>query len=148
MTNFKLYELYQKYKNLENFYYNMYIESYKTLIFKEQKYDFFRLYISFKSLCRLLIRIKNLIKEPFETSDTFDEEYVISDCLLGSEEMNLLLSYKDIKMYLDSNNLHSLIECNHDSFKECINPVDINSSTLNLLTTSNKVDIKHDTRVL
>lgn len=125
-SEFKLYELYQKYKNLENFYYNMYIESYKSLLFKEQKHDFFKLYTSFKTLCRLLIRIKNLIglNQPLED----EEEYSNSCCLLGSQEMNLILSYQDIKIYLDNNNLYSLIECNYDSFKECINPDNISDS--------------------
>ena len=118
--------LYQKYKTLENFYYNMYIESYKILLFKEQKYDFFKLYTSFKTLCRLLIRIKNLIALNQPLGD--EEEYGNTYCLLGSQEMNLILSYQDIKMYLDNNNLYSLIECNYDSFKECVDPDDISGS--------------------
>jgi hypothetical protein len=70
-----------------------------------------------------LIRIKNLIGLNQPLGD--EEECDNNCCLLGSQEMNLVLSYPDIKMYLDINNLYSLIECNYDSFKECVNPDDI-----------------------
>ncbi len=124
-----LYEMYQKYHILENFYYDLYIESYKSSsLFKKQKFDFFKLYISFKTLCRLLVRTKNLIalNQP-QIQNFFPNEDNDNDncCLLGSEEMNFLLSYKDIKSFLDKNNFYSLIECNYDSFKKCINPFDV-----------------------
>ena len=127
-------KLYQRYEYLQNLYYDMYIESYIAPIYPDPEpswgctgplspivlnHDAHRaarpcgaihnvpvkLYLEFKYICTLLSNIKMLLE---------DEP---SSALLGSEEINALLSYKDIKTFFDNNGdmLYPVIDGNYEA---------------------------------
>jgi hypothetical protein len=65
---------------------------------------YFKLYIEFKSVCKLLSRIKMLLQD----------KPCKSVHLLGSEEINVLLNYKDIKTFFDNNKeIYPFIDSNY-----------------------------------
>jgi hypothetical protein len=65
---------------------------------------YLKLYTEFKSVCKLLNKIKTLL----------EEKPCNSVHLLGSEEINVLLNYKDIKTFFDDNpEIYSFIDSNY-----------------------------------
>jgi hypothetical protein len=98
--------LYHKYEKLQNFYYAMYIESFKNSSWYVHSIKFIKLYNDFKSVCRLLKQIKNLIEACNHKSN-------LKVSMLGSAEIKMLINYSDIKKFLDKNNLYPIIETNY-----------------------------------
>jgi hypothetical protein len=100
----KLDKLYHKYNKLQNLYYSVYIDSFNDYAFDEVAWQFIKLSNSFKGICRLLIQVKNLILN--QTSQK-----------LGYEDLKVLLSYKDVKKFMDQNNhLYPIIDSNYEFF--------------------------------
>lgn len=104
----KLDVLYHKYEYLQNLYYNMYIESFSGSIFHKNAVTFITLYKHFKNICRLLAKIELLILKKY--SNTYLNHNVT---MFGVEEIKLLIHHKDIKKFLDINNLYSIIDSNY-----------------------------------
>jgi hypothetical protein len=87
-------KLIHKYENLQELYYSMYVESFSDTYF-------IKLYNDFKCVCRLLTTVKNLIEKNY------------SVCMLGLYDIKFLSRYKDIKHFMDANDLYSIIDSNH-----------------------------------
>lgn len=101
----KVNKLNHKYEKLQNLYYSIYIESFSDLEFLGQNApNYLKLYNNFKEICRLLNRIKNLIQNYGLKCHT---------PMLGVSEIKLLLSYADIKNFLDKFNLYPIIDSNY-----------------------------------
>ena len=94
-------KLIHKYENLQELYYSMYIESFSDTSFFYDSSNFIKLYNNFKCVCRLLTTVKNLLGQNFTV------------CMLGLHDIKLLSSYKDIKHFMDTNDLYSIIDSNH-----------------------------------
>lgn len=137
-------KLYGRYEYLQNLYYDMYTEAYispiypnpesgwgnlspsnwvsleycgsKSLRKRDGRRDgdgwrYIKLYIDFKCVCRLLNKIKTLLVQRAR----YPQSESTTNVLLGFEEINTLLSYKDIKTFFDNNDiLYSIIDSNYD----------------------------------
>ena len=110
----ELYDLNHKYERLQNLYYSMYIESFSDSSFDKNACTFIRLYNNFKGVCRLLVRIKNLIILEKNLKVNLNLQVNEKVQMLGTEEIKVLLTYRDIKRFLDKNNLYSIIDSNYD----------------------------------
>jgi hypothetical protein len=120
--------LIKKYQALQEFYYSLYIaEMSGELSLSESNNDaemciavyknyrvkrairttnkFLKLSNHFKEVCRLLNRVKNLLKP--RSNLTF------SRVKLGNQELNILLNLKDIKRFVDRHNLYKVIDSNY-----------------------------------
>jgi hypothetical protein len=97
---------------------------------------YIKLYIDFKCVCRLLNKIKTLLEYTLSRRASLHPDRGVKDpsmmmrvahpngegypesttnVLLGFEEINTLLSYKDIKTFFDNNDiLYSIIDSNYD----------------------------------
>ena len=104
----KMDKLYHKYKQLQNLYYSMYIETFSDSSFDDTAHTFIKLYNDFKGVCRLLTRIKNL----FEYHHRVKVNSNLQESMLGSEELKTLLHFKDMKKFMDENNLYPIIDSN------------------------------------
>jgi hypothetical protein len=94
-------KLIHKYENLQELYYSMYVESFSVTSFFYEASNFIKLYNDFKCVCRLLTTVKNLIEKNY------------SVCMLGLYDIKFLSRYKDIKHFMDANDLYSIIDSNH-----------------------------------
>jgi hypothetical protein len=127
-------KLYGRYEYLQNLYYDMYIDVYISPIYANPgsgwdklppsqrgftpslagsakgtndavPNEYIKLYVDFKCVCRLLDKIKTLLQNPSDKHNV----------LLGFEEINILLSYKDIKKFFDKHDiLYAIIDSNHE----------------------------------
>ncbi|ABF82153.1 hypothetical protein MIV123L [Invertebrate iridescent virus 3] len=111
-------KLWLKYHELQTLYYSAYVESFHFRYFHIEALRYLKLYNNFKTVCRLLERVKRLLSLKYAT---FTPEMGGGGCgggcgggdvpsTLGSEELKVLVNYKDIKKFLDTNNLWSVVE--------------------------------------
>lgn len=104
----KLLSLQRKYTQLERLHYSLYIESFSDISLCENSYMYIKKYHIFKTLCRLLDNIKNIM----------DKTTTIPKVLLGIHDINQLIKYEDIKVFMDTYNLYPLIYSNYDPFED------------------------------
>ena len=117
--------LIKKYQALQEFYYSLYIAEmngelslsksnkksitvYKNYMVKRSirtTNKFLKLSNHFKEICRLLNKVKNLLKP--RSNLTF------SRVKLGNQELKTLLSLKDVKRFVDRHNLYEVIYSNY-----------------------------------
>jgi len=118
----KLDEFIHKYTDLQNFYYDLYIETFSDKWLQSSSCKFIQLYNYFKEVCRIINKIKNLVNYHQYTvilsdniqwlNNTFNCKTKEPFVMLGSNELKVISTFKDIHSFLDKNNLYKLIDSN------------------------------------
>lgn len=116
-------QLYFKYHNFQFWYNYLYIESFSNFMIQKKGLNYLKLCKEFKGVCQLLLKIKNLIYYNYQhliISEFKDDSYFNFEkenvVMLGSEELNVLNDFEDIKLFLEHNELYSIIDSNYELY--------------------------------
>jgi hypothetical protein len=96
-------DLFSRYRNLEVKHYSAYINSFSNPGPQRYAVEDLKLAKDYKSICRLLERVKNIVEGS-------------AGPLLGSAELNTMLAFADIETFIQKYNLAPLIDSNHENY--------------------------------